>query len=145
MSQLKGIGVLLLLAAALVVPPGALAEAPSNDAFAAAEELTGRSAVASGVNKDATKETGEPDHAGKQGGASVWYRWSAPAEGRVTLSTCESGFDTLLAVYTGGAVNALAPVVANDDACGLQSSVSFVATTSLPVLRCGTPRSAQYA
>jgi hypothetical protein len=128
MSQLKGIGVLLLLAAALVVPSGALAEAPSNDAFAAAEELTGRSAVASGVNKDATKETGEPDHAGKQGGASVWYRWSAPAEGHVTLSTCQSGFDTLLAVYTGGSVNALAPVVANDDACGLQSSVSFDAS-----------------
>ena len=128
MSQLKGIGVLLVLAAALVVPSGALAEAPSNDAFAAAEELTGRSAVASGVNKEATKEIGEPDHAGKPGGASVWYRYTAPADGHAKLSTCGSGFDTLLAVYTGGSVNGLISVAANDDACGLQSTVSFDAS-----------------
>ena len=128
MTQLKGIGVLLLLAAALVVPPSALANGPSNDAFAAAEELTGRSTVVSGVNKDATKETGEPNHAGKTGGVSVWYRWTAPADGHATLSTCGSGFDTLLAVYTGGSVDALVPVVSNDDACGLQSSVSFDAS-----------------
>jgi hypothetical protein len=128
MSKLKGIGVLLLLAAGLVVPSGALADAPSNDAFAAADELTGRLAVVSSVNKDATKETGEPNHAGKVGGASVWYRWTSPAGGRATLNTCGSGFDTLLAVYTGASVDALTSVVGNDDACGLQSSVAFDAS-----------------
>jgi hypothetical protein len=128
MSELKGIGVLFVLAAALVLPAVALADPPSNDAFAAAEELTGRSIVVSGVNKDATKEDNEPAHDGKSGGVSVWYRWTAPADGHATLSTCGSGFDTLLAVYTGVSVDALAPVVANDDACGLQSSVSFDAS-----------------
>ena len=125
MSQLKAISVLLLLAAALAVPASALAEGPSNDAFAAAAELNGRSTVVSGVNKDATKETGEPNHADKVGGVSVWYRWTAPADGRATLNTCGSGFDTLLGVYTGASVDALTSVVGNDDACGLQSSVAF--------------------
>lgn len=128
MSQLRGIGVLLVLAAALIAPAVALAEAPSNDAFAAADELTGRSTAVSGINKDATKEPGEPDHALKPGGASVWYRWTAPATGQASLSTCGSSFDTLLAVYTGDSVNALAPVASNDDACGLQSSLTFGAS-----------------
>jgi hypothetical protein len=128
MRELRGIGALLVLAAALVLPAVANAAAPSNDAFAAAQELTGRSKVVSGVNKDATKETGEPDHAGKPGGVSVWYSWTAPASGQALLSTCGSGFDTLLAVYTGDSVNALAAVASNDDACGLQSSLTFDAS-----------------
>jgi hypothetical protein len=117
---------LLVLMAALLTGT-AVAAAPTNDAFDAATELSGREASASGTNKDATKEAGEPAHAGKTGGASVWYRWTAPASGKATVSTCDSDFDTLLGVYTGGAVNALTEVAANDDACGLRSSVSFQA------------------
>ena len=69
---------------------------------------------------NATKQAGEPEHAGNPGGGSLWYSWTAPADGTVKLDTCESGFDTLLAVYTGTSVNALTPVAANDDGavCG---------------------------
>ena len=116
----------LVLMAALLTGTAAAA-APDNDNFASASELTGREASAAGTNKDATKEAGEPNHAGKLGGVSVWYRWTAPASGKATISTCESDFDTLVAVYTGSAVNALTAVAANDDACGLKSSVSFQA------------------
>ena len=51
-----------------------------------------------GTNVGATKETGEPDHAGNVGGASVWCRWVAPADGTVTFDTFGSNYDTLLAV-----------------------------------------------
>jgi hypothetical protein len=34
-----------------------------------------------GYNWNATKEPGEPDHAGYRGGASVWYSWTAPESG----------------------------------------------------------------
>jgi len=106
---------------------------PANDSFASGESTAGLSGTASGTTAGATKEAGEPDHAGFAGGASIWYRWTAPASGRVTFETCGSGFDTLLAVYTGNAVGALTPVVANDDSlCGeapsAQSRLTFTAT-----------------
>jgi hypothetical protein len=105
----------------------AAAVAPSNNAFADAEALTGRTAVVSGRNVDATKEAGEPDHAGDPGGASIWYSWTAPAAGEATLS-CASDFDTLLAVYTGTAVGGLDEVESDDDACGEHSMLSFEAS-----------------
>lgn len=130
MFQLRTLGLLLVFVAALAAPGSALAAPPANDNFAAAEELSGRVASVVGLSKDATEEAGEPDHADKPGGASIWYSWTAPAGGRTVVATCGSSFDTLLAVYTGDSVGALAkvPGAANDDACGLQSEVSFVAT-----------------
>jgi hypothetical protein len=101
---------------------------PANDNFANAQPLSGSTARASGTNEDATSEPGEPDHADGEG-HSVWYRWTAPASGRVIVDTCDSDFDTTMAVYTGGAVNALTRVAANDDGCNdEQSRVTFNAT-----------------
>jgi parallel beta helix pectate lyase-like protein/PASTA domain-containing protein len=103
-------------------------ERPLNDDFANAQDLTGPVGIVGGATVDATKEAGEPDHAGDPGGSSIWYRWTAPASGRVTLSTVGSDFDTLLAAYTGTAVGALTEVASNDDANGLLTSeISFVA------------------
>ena len=104
---------------------------PPNDAFANAQVITGATGTASGTNKAATKEVGEPNHAGDAGGRSVWYRWTAPATGTATFNTCGSDFDTLLAAYTGTAVNALALVAGNDDTCGLQSQVSFAVASGV--------------
>jgi PASTA domain len=103
----------------------AAAAPPANDSFAAAELLTGRTAIAVNSNDEATKETGEPEHAGDPGGASLWFEWTAPASGRAMLSTCSSDFDTLLAAYTGGSVASLAEVAANDDDCGTRSAIAF--------------------
>jgi len=55
----------------------------------------------------ATKEPGEPNHAGDVGGHSLWYSWTATSSNPVTFDTIGSSFDTLLAVYTGNAVNSL--------------------------------------
>ncbi len=104
-------------------------EPPANDSFGTAEPVAGSSGEVFGSNQFATKEPGEPAHAGNAGGASVWYSWTAPSDGEFTFSACLSGFDTLLAVYTGGAVGSLVEVVSDDNACGPQSSVTFIATS----------------
>ena len=118
---------LLVAACLLGLAPATALAAPGNDNFANAAVLGGLPASASGDNTDATKEPGEPDHAGDPGGQSVWWAWTAPAGGSVTVDTCGSGVDTLLAVYTGDSVGALSPVGSNDDACDLGSAVTFPA------------------
>jgi hypothetical protein len=94
---------------------GALPTGPPNDHFSDAQMLNGGSVTVNGITTDATKEPGEPGHAGLSGGASVWYRWQAPASGTVTIDTLGSSFDTLLGVYSGSSVGALAEVASNDD------------------------------
>ena len=106
------------------------AGAGANDAFVNAQVLGQPPLSVTGTNVHATREPGEPDHAGRLGGASVWYRWTAPNNGVYAFNTNGSSFDTLLAVYTGPSVAQLTEVVSNDDASGLgtASSVAFQAT-----------------
>ena len=102
---------------------------PVNDAFALAVTLSGTSGTATGWNLNATLESGEPVHAGISGGKSVWWQWTAGASGTVALNTHSSGFDTLLAAYTGSSVSALATVTSNDNdgSAGNTSGLSFQA------------------
>ena len=99
--------------------------------FANAEWLTdGMSTTDRGITVGATKEAGEPSHAGNPGGHSVWYRLNTNSAQQLTLDTRGSGFDTLLAVYTGpqvATVSTLTPLVSNDDAAAgtTTSQVSF--------------------
>jgi len=72
-------------------------------------EFRSYDAWSDGFTWNATKEPGEPDHAGDPGGASVWYRWIAPRSGPAELGACDSS-DILLGLYTGDAVDALTPV-----------------------------------
>lgn len=87
----------------------------SNDKFANRKLITGKTATVTGTNVGATKETGEPTIAGVGGGKSVWWTWTAPSSGAVTITTAGSSFDTALGVYRGSSVNALTQVAANDD------------------------------
>jgi hypothetical protein len=103
---------------------------PANDAFSGRITVSGTSVSTSGSNVGATKETGEPNHAGNSGGKSVWYQWTAPAAGSVTIDTTGSNFNTLLAAYTGSSVAALSTVASNNDSGGLQTSdVTFNVTS----------------
>ena len=90
---------------------------PVNDVFANRITIPGSSATLSGTNVNATKEIGEPKHAGSAGGKSVWWTWTAPAAGTVTIDTTGSSFDTLLATYTGSGISSLTAVKngSNDD------------------------------
>jgi subtilisin family serine protease/outer membrane protein assembly factor BamB len=89
---------------------------PANDNFANAQTLTGRTALIKAANAQATLEPGEPRIRNFTGGKSLWYRWTAPASGRFQFALSSDGFDPLLAVYTGNAVNALTLVADSDDA-----------------------------
>jgi subtilisin len=103
----------------------------TNDDFADSDAIPDSTAPLAGSNGCATKEAGEPDHAGIVGGKSVWYDWTAPASGQVTIDTAGSNFDTLLGVYTGGTVNALTEIASNDDdpGGGFTSKVTFNGTS----------------
>jgi len=100
----------------------AWAATPANDNFADAQLITIQQGGATGSNIDATREDGEPNHAGNPGGASVWWKITPPESGYLTLSTLKStsildgpALDTELAVYTGSAISNLVLIGANAD------------------------------
>ncbi len=116
--------ILRLLAVALLLGSGAWAGLRvGSDSFAGAPMLAGNTPSDFGSNATATSEPGEPVHAGSGGGASLWWRWTAPASGWVTISTAGSTstafpgteLDTVVGVYTGNAVSALTEVTSGDD------------------------------
>jgi subtilisin family serine protease len=114
-------------------PPAPLP--PANDAFAAAQVVSGATGSTGGSTAQATKEAGEPNHAGNVGGRSIWYRFTTTSSGTATVTTAGSGFDTLLGVYTGSTVGALTQVAANDDAAGsVQSTVTFAVAANTTYL-----------
>jgi hypothetical protein len=111
--------------------PGNQAPAPINNYFANATILSGAAAVTHTSTRFANIESSEPQHAGKEGGASVWYKWVAPSNGPTYVSTKASDFDTLLAVYTGSSLSALTPVASNDDdPANLQTSALIFNATA---------------
>ncbi len=119
-----------IVTATVVMPAKA-----ANDAFAQRATLSGVSGSVVGDNLESSGETGEPAPPSIRtgaGAASVWYSWTAPGSGPVTMSTSSSvsGRDTTLAVYTGTSVTALTQVVGNDDVNGASrvSSLQFSAT-----------------
>lgn len=106
---------------------------PSNNNFADRLALTGASATVTGTNVGATKEPGEPNHAGNAGGASVWWTWAPPCTGSVEINTFGRSFDMTLGGYTGSTVSTLALVASNDDSGGgLTSRVTFEAIAGTP-------------
>jgi hypothetical protein len=150
LASLVAIGAAYLLLAAAAPPPlapqAALGQAgdstaPPNDPFPG-YRVFGSNPWIRGPNTAATGQAGEPNHAGASqsgtgGGSgelsSVWWNWLAPESGPVTISLCDSTYDTTLAVYSGADLSSLTMVVANDDTAGCGSSgkgssVSFPAT-----------------
>lgn len=111
--------------------------AASNDAFASAQPLSGSNGQATGSNLGATSEPGEPRHLDGAGGQSIWYSWTAPSSATATINTCGSTFDTILAVYTGAAVNSLTPVARNDDGALCRDGAEDLSFVSFPT-RAGT-------
>ncbi|MHC4498512.1 MAG: DUF7901 domain-containing protein [Planctomycetota bacterium] len=61
-------------------------------------------------------------------GPNIWYCYTATCTGYVTVSLCGSSYDTALAVYNGCACSPLGDMIAcNDDYCGVQSQITFLA------------------
>lgn len=103
---------------------------PANDHFVNAINLTNLSGVSSVADTTlATKEFNEPNHAGNAGGKSVWWKFTAPANGLLAVSTTNSSFDTLLGIYSGSLVGTLTTLAGNDD-----SDFGSFSEASIPVL-----------
>jgi hypothetical protein len=106
---------LLCLPCWLICCAASNAFAQANDNFINATVLSDVTGSDNGSNTTATKEVGEPAHAGNTGGHSVWYSWTASSTTPVTFETIGSSFDTLLAVYTGATLPTLSQVASNND------------------------------
>ena len=100
---------------------------PANDDIAAAQWISLEKSYVRGRTFGATREAGEPDHAAAGGAHSVWYRWTAPADGLAVFDTynvddgwglfSDTDYDSAIAVYRGGP-GPLEQVAANDDHAG---------------------------
>ena len=105
-----------------VLPP----PPPANDAFADAIIASSAPASFSQTTEGATLESGEPTACNL--GASVWYALAFNETSTVSIDTFSSGFDTVLAVYTGTGLGDLQLVDCNDDSHPrFQSRVGFEA------------------
>jgi hypothetical protein len=102
-----------------VAPP------PPNDNFTNAIPILGQMGSIAGTTVNATKEAGEPNHAGLATPTNtVWYRWTAPGNGTVTFQNPAFTPTARLAAYIGTAVNSLTPVAS---ASGFNPAISFIA------------------
>ena len=96
---------------------------PGNDDFFEPAIISGYPASVNSTNVGATIQSGEPL---PQADAtrSIWFSWQSPVTAPVAIDTFASGFDTVLAVWTGNSLSGLSPVVSNDDVgASLQSRV----------------------
>ena len=78
---------------------------PANDDFSAATKLNGTHLSVVGSTFGATLEPGETDWIG--GGPSVWYSWTAPADGRVALAMPNWPWGVYFGALTGNSVTNL--------------------------------------
>ena len=99
-----------------VVPP--VTPPPGNDNLSNAISITGAPVQFLGSNRSATGQTGEPGSAVPLP-TSVWYRWTAPRTGVVTVTTDGSLFDTTLGAYQGSTVTSLTALPAYPPVAGV--------------------------
>jgi hypothetical protein len=102
-NNFRAIGICAAIAVGtslLMIAPGALA-GPKNDSFSARANL-GEALPADAVesNDDATQQSGEW-FGTEATGHSIWWEWTSPVSEMITVSSCESDFPTLLAVFEG--------------------------------------------
>lgn len=87
---------------------------PANDNFGDATEMVGSRWVATGHHLGSTTEPGEPRVDGgyisepDNNFRSVWWKWTAPASGEISVDTLGSESLNVIGVFTGEAVDALA-------------------------------------
>lgn len=86
---------------------------PGNDRFVDSIALSGTTAMGVGTLRGATVEAGEPSGTPSVSGASVWWHWTATANGPVVIDLSGGNFDAACSVYTGSAVSALRSVASN--------------------------------
>ena len=129
--------VLLALIAVLVLADSAAAAPPPNDNFANAEVLSGLSDTTTGTTISSTLQAGETGNSAD--GHTVWFVWTAPSSGEITVDLSGSTFDTILQAYTGTTLPTVSQAAINDDFGGgpssggsSQSQITFNVTAGTP-------------
>jgi Subtilase family len=104
--------------------------AAANDNFASATAISGAMGSVTSHSANSTAESGEPAHGGQTAGQSIWFDWTAPSNGDFVFNTDGSDFDTVMAAYTGSAVNALTQVASNDNQGAASTSAAGTASSA---------------
>jgi hypothetical protein len=103
---------------------------PPNDDFTNATIIAGAPLDVTGPNAGADKQPGEPNHAGNNGGRSVWWTWtptvSAPVSITCDVTNSQGSVSAFLSAYTGNTVSNLTLVASNGVFTG-SARVSFMA------------------
>ena len=81
--------------------------APANDLFANRIVRAGTSWSEKGTTAGATVESGEPTHFSGGTGRSVWWTWTSPESGLVSLDTYPSSNYSAVGVYQGTSISDL--------------------------------------
>jgi hypothetical protein len=118
--------------------------APGADACASAESISGVGTFAfdnSAATMDGLSDVLCGSHGTQDMDHDVWYCWTSPCDGTITLETCDlTTVDTKVAVYDGcSCLTGDGILSCNDDNCALQSRVQFAAVNGQSYLiRVGT-------
>ncbi|MEY2957539.1 MAG: hypothetical protein RLZZ01_107, partial [Actinomycetota bacterium] len=103
---------------------------PANDDLADAVELIDAGPIEV-MTAGATDEASEPvPTCDADASSSVWFEWTAPADGTLTVDTIESNFDTVLVGFTGASLGSLTEVACD---YGTVENDYTDATVSFPV------------
>ncbi len=107
---------------------------PSNDNIANATVLTAVTGTLTGSSANATLEAGEPVPTCQTSqGASVWWRFTPPTAGRLTVDLSQSSFDTVLTFHQPGTTQ----IGCDDDGATTPNGLASI-LTDIPVTA-GTP------
>ncbi|MBI1177860.1 hypothetical protein GC207_10540 [bacterium] len=97
----------------VVITPPAI----PNDSLSSAAELPGTSFFLWSDNTFATAEPNEPNPDGLGAGASLWWKWTAPADGDLSLASVDGLFETVLSAFTGNDVGQLSAIASSEWKC----------------------------
>lgn len=100
-----------------------LLERASNDAFQAPVDLIGSGLTTRALTLPATAETGEPAHGNRPAARSLWYRWTAPTKGLLSLTRTAAA-----ALYTGDSLGELVRVAGTSSSgfnAGVEAGVIY--------------------
>lgn len=101
--------------------------AMTGNVIAQNDECIGAIPVVQGVNGPYSNAAATTSFAWTcgSGGNDLWYLYSAPGAGSLTVDLCGAGFDTVIELFDGNlGCGSLTSLVCNDDSCGLQSGAT---------------------
>ena len=106
------------------------APGPANDHFANSAALALGSLTTANTTTATLEAAESPPSCGPTIGRTVWYRYTPTTTRTLVANTVGSGFDTILAAYTGPSIDSLTEVACNDDrprVPDLMSKIRFTA------------------